>query len=98
MFFEIAEPSSTQAVVSLPSNAAGRASSATLTVAKANRHSAARASKKLEDAVYTYIRAIRRLGHTQLDTAQIADALNQNVREINAAVARLSSKGVKILG
>ena len=40
-----------------------------------------RANKRVENAVYAYIRAIRALGHTNINTIEIARALSVSVRK-----------------
>jgi hypothetical protein len=62
-----------------------------------------RASKptKKEDvgaAVYAHIRAMRALGRTTVNTAEVAKALSLDVGVVDRAVAEMTSKGVKVLG
>jgi hypothetical protein len=54
-------------------------------------------TRKLENAVYAYIRALRALGRTQINTAEIADALSVPVNEVHNVVFSLRKKGVKKL-
>ena len=51
---------------------------------------------KLEKAVYAHIRAIRTLGRTSVNTAEIAAALSIPVIDVDRAVANLRDKGVKL--
>jgi hypothetical protein len=63
-------------------------------------HSAKRsgesASKKIENAVYAHIRAVRALGRTQINTDEIAKALGLTVAEVNNTIASLRARGVKL--
>jgi hypothetical protein len=52
---------------------------------------------EIEKAVYAHIRAVRALGRTRINTADIADALSLSVNEINRAIVRLKKKGVRVL-
>jgi CRP-like cAMP-binding protein len=61
------------------------------------RRSAARASKSVENAVYSYMRAVRTLGRTKITTDEVADALALSVREVNSALSSLKKKGVRAL-
>jgi winged helix-turn-helix DNA-binding protein len=56
-----------------------------------------RASRRVENAVYAYIRAIRALGRDTINTIEIAEALSLTVPEVNRAISALEKKGVKIL-
>jgi hypothetical protein len=56
-----------------------------------------RANRKVQNAVYAYIRAIRALGRTEINTDEIAAALSLPVSEVNSAVSALKKKGVKKL-
>jgi len=56
-----------------------------------------RRSKSTENAIYAYIRAIRALGRTNVNTLDIADALSLSVSEVNRALSSLKKKGVKTL-
>jgi hypothetical protein len=51
--------------------------------------------RKIEIAVFGYIRAVRTLGRKRTNTAEIADALSLGVREVNLAIHALKTKGVK---
>jgi hypothetical protein len=50
---------------------------------------------KVDSAVYSYIRAMRAIGKTRLNTAEIAAALGLPEATIRNAAARLSDKGVR---
>jgi hypothetical protein len=52
--------------------------------------------KKIEAAVYAYIRAKRALGETQANTAEIANVLKLNRRQVENAVSKMADKGVKV--
>lgn len=53
--------------------------------------------KDIERAVFGYIRAMRALGHTKINTTTIADALSLPITEVNRVVARLQERGVRPL-
>ena len=53
-------------------------------------------SKKVEAAVYSHIRAVRGLGRTTINTAEIAAALNLPRVIVEQAITGLAKKGVKI--
>jgi hypothetical protein len=52
--------------------------------------------KRIENAVYAHIRAVRALGRTEVNTAEIAKALRLPLKEVERAVSRLVSKGIKV--
>jgi hypothetical protein len=52
-------------------------------------------SRAVENAVYAYIRAMRALGHTALNTAEVAVALSLPTIEVNRAITALKKKGVR---
>jgi hypothetical protein len=52
-------------------------------------------TKTLENAVYAYIQAIRALGHTRINTRDIADALSLPIEDVDRAINSLKQKGVK---
>ena len=54
-------------------------------------------NRKIENAVYAHIQAVRTLGRTKIDTNEIAEALSIPVSQVNAALAALKHKGVKVL-
>lgn len=56
-----------------------------------------RASKRVQNAVYAYIRAIRALGRTKINTSEIADSLSISTAEVNRAISALKKNGVRAL-
>jgi hypothetical protein len=64
---------------------------------KVRRVPARRVSKSVDGAVFSYIKAVRALGRTRINTADIAVALRLPMREVDRAVGRLAGKGVKII-
>jgi DNA-binding MarR family transcriptional regulator len=48
------------------------------------------------NAVYSYIRALRSLGKTRLNTSDIAEALSLSIEQVNRAIRALEEKGVKV--
>ena len=52
----------------------------------------------VESAVFTYIQAVRALGRTRINTADIAMALDLPTKTVERAVANLKDKGVKVIG
>lgn len=54
-------------------------------------------AREVETAVYAHIRAMRTLGHTTLNTGQIATALSLPQRDVDMAVANLRNRGVKVV-
>jgi hypothetical protein len=57
-----------------------------------------RGEKTIETAVYTYIQALRSLGKTQVNTAEIATALGVPVSSVARVLPKLSEKGVRRTG
>lgn len=55
-----------------------------------------RAKGAVENAVFAHLQAIRALGRTTLNTAEVAAALSIPVADVNKAVLSLSKKGVKL--
>ena len=55
-------------------------------------------ANKVQSAVYSHIRALRALGKTSVNTAEIAEALNISQKAVIRAVRELSDKGVKVAG
>ena len=55
-----------------------------------------KSQKKIENAVYAHLQALRALGQTKAETVEIARALSIPVRDVNAAVNALKSKGVRV--
>jgi hypothetical protein len=56
-----------------------------------------RGDKNAENAIYAYIRAIRSLGRTTVNTLEISTALSIPVSVVDRALASLKKKGVKAL-
>jgi hypothetical protein len=56
-----------------------------------------RSSKNIEGAIFGYIRAIRALGHKEVNTIEIAQALSLPVSEVNRAILSLKKKGVRAM-
>jgi predicted transcriptional regulator len=56
-----------------------------------------RANKSIENAIYAHIQAIRSLGRTAINTAEIAEALSLPVSTVNRAISALKKKGVKVM-
>ncbi len=54
-------------------------------------------SVALENAVYTYIQAVRALGRKQVNTLDIAEALSIPVSQVTSTLHSLKKKGVKEL-
>jgi hypothetical protein len=52
-------------------------------------------NKNIVNAIYAYIRALRSLGRTTINTDEIAEGLSLNVNEVNRAVSALRSRGVR---
>jgi hypothetical protein len=77
-----------------PSHAAKISKRRSTRLSKGNARSRQR---KIERAVFSYIRAVRTLGRTKTNTAEVADALSLPVREVNLAIKALKTKGVKEL-
>jgi hypothetical protein len=64
---------------------------------KVSRLTAGRNSKSVQNAIYSYIRAIRALGRDKINTIDIAEALSLTVPEVNHAISALEKKGVKVV-
>jgi len=58
--------------------------------------SSTRTKQRIEAAVYAYIRAIRALDRTRINTEEVAEALNLSVDKVNRAIAGLRKKGVRV--
>jgi len=56
-----------------------------------------RDKKATENAIYGYIRAVRALGRTEVNTIEIADALSLSIAAVDQALVSLRKKGVKPL-
>lgn len=53
--------------------------------------------KEMEKAVYGFIRAVRALGRTSVASTEISDALNLSARDVEGAMRKLGSQGVRII-
>jgi hypothetical protein len=58
----------------------------------------ATSTKKIENAVLTYVKAMRSLGHTRTGTEAIARALDLPRRDVDAVVRTMGKHGVKVVG
>ena len=54
-------------------------------------------SKSIENAVLAHIRAVRALGREQINTVEVAEALNLSVRKVNSVLDQLKKRGVRPL-
>lgn len=52
----------------------------------------------VETAVFNYIQAIRALGRTTINTAEIAKALSLPAAAVDAVVSKLTARGVRRVG
>jgi hypothetical protein len=52
--------------------------------------------KKVENAVFAHIQAVRALGHKTINTVEIADSLGLSPEVVMEAVTNLKRKGVRI--
>lgn len=68
-----------------------------ITVDSTHVDRAQRISRNIENAIYAYIQAVRALGHTTLNTIQIAEALSLPAATVEQALESLKKKGVKKL-
>jgi len=66
-------------------------------VGSTRRGNSPRKNARIEAAVYAYLRARRALGVTSLNSVEIARALNLTNDVVEAAVATLRNKGVKLV-
>jgi hypothetical protein len=57
-----------------------------------------RSSKSVEAAVYGFVRAVRALGKTQINTADIAKALGLPVSKVDEVLPKLIGKGIRRAG
>ncbi len=60
-------------------------------------HRPTRSSKDIEGAVYAYIRAVRALGQTSVNSVDISRALSLPLGEVEQAIQGLRDKGVRII-
>jgi hypothetical protein len=51
----------------------------------------------VQNAVYAYIRAVRALGRTEINTREVAAALSLPVVKVDGAISSLKKKGVRVL-
>jgi hypothetical protein len=58
------------------------------------RRRPAHSGKNVQNAVYAYIRAVRALGRTGINTREVANALALPINEVNGALSSLRKKGV----
>jgi hypothetical protein len=56
----------------------------------------ARTPKDLEGAVYAYLQAMRALGHTLVNTSDVARALGLSQAMVESTIASLAKRGVKV--
>lgn len=74
------------------------ATSAPTTRARGPRLVATPASNKsIENAVYAHLQAMRALGHTTVNTGDVARALGLSQSTVEKTIAGLASKGVKAI-
>ena len=76
-------------------NVAAYTDNVTVNAARISRLKAP-SKRKIEAAVWAYIRAIRALGHRRVNTVEIANALSVSVDEVNRAIGSLRRKGVRV--
>lgn len=67
----------------------------TIKASPGHRHSRAAVPDDIKSAVYSHIQAIRSLGRTKTNTAEIADALDLDRKLVEAAVHSLREAGVR---
>jgi hypothetical protein len=51
--------------------------------------------KKIENAVFGYIQAVRALGRTTINTTEVARALDLNLADVERTLSALRRRGVK---
>jgi hypothetical protein len=54
-------------------------------------------SSAIEDAVYAHLQAMRALGHTRVNTTEVARALGLPLELVDATIASLVKRGVKVV-
>ena len=84
-----------RAVTSTSSSTAGTVSIAITSVGSL---ASPRSLADIESAVFSHIQAVRTLGRSEINTAEIAQALSLPQELVIAAVARLRGKGVRVAG
>ena len=60
-------------------------------------YKSAHQQSKLENAIYSHIRAVRALGRKSINTLEISQALSLPLVEVDRALKALKRKGVKAL-
>jgi DNA-binding MarR family transcriptional regulator len=55
-----------------------------------------KSAKSIESAVYAHIQAVRALGKTHINTAEIAEALGLPLSAVARTITALRQKGVKV--
>ena len=68
-----------------------------ITVGQSGKAAAETDKKAVESAVYAHIRAVRALGRTTINSAEIAEALSLPLEKVHKAITALKGKGVKAL-
>jgi hypothetical protein len=63
--------------------------------AKVNRSGAAKSERAIDSAVLAHLRARRALGHTTVNSGDVARALGLSPGEVLRSLGRLAPKGVK---
>lgn len=58
----------------------------------------ARSPHDIEGAILGYVRAIRALGRTTINSAEIAEALSIPLSDVHKAVGNLRPRGVRVIG
>ncbi len=93
------DPSSaTASTVTIRSHGTGSSEPTFFSDTKISGRRGTRTQKEIEAAVYAYIRAMRTLGHTHVDSSAVAQALSLSVTDVEAAMRNLSDKGVRVIG
>lgn len=70
---------------------------ATGRAAKRSLAGGSNADDKARVAVYSYLQAVRALGHTHIDIREIARSLSLSQDVVSRALEELASKGVKVI-
>lgn len=68
-----------------------------LSVLSGNKAKKVKEVVNIENAVYSYIQAVRALGKTQLTSSEIAKNLSLSLVDVNNAIVQLRTKGVKTI-
>ena len=96
----MSEPRGSSAVskiLNIPTGTTSSTSAATVIVTPSAGPALPREDKKIENAIYAHIRALRALGRTQINSAEIAEALGLNLNTVHRAIRSLTKRGVKVL-